>query len=228
MASIIDSFRDVFTDKNSFVKILVLTIPVYFSYVYYVKRSPDFIWLAGVTIFLLFGFLAKVSSRVLNDQDSVLPSLNPFPLLWAALKGIIAIGPITLISCFLANYVCSLINIIPWLDITLKTCFWLTAIAVSLTSFLMFITRESIIDSYRIKLLFDKAGDIIVVLIVYIVQLVVINAPTAGILGYTIFILFGMGDFLIFFIAFAITFNIGALGHYLAQSHYDVLEKELD
>jgi len=228
MASIIDAFRETFTDRFAFLKMLVLSIPTYFSYILYVKKSPDFIWLAILTVLLLLGFLIKVANRVLNDKDSVLPSLNPFPLLWSAIKGLIAIGPISWISCFLANYFCSLINIIPWLDIILKTILWIVAISITLTSFLMFVTKESVIDAYRLKLLFNKAGDLIVVVIVLLIQLLFMNAFTVGIVGYIIYVLFGWCDFLIFFIAYAVVFNIGALGHYMAQSHYDILEKELN
>lgn len=229
MASIVDSFRETFSDNFSFLKFFVLSIPLYFSYELYVNAKNDysgFFWLFGLTLFFLFGFLIKVTNRVLNESDSVLPSLNPLKLAFSAFKGIIAIGPLTWISCALANYVCSFINIIPWLDITLKTLIWLVAAAISVTAFLMFAAKEKIIDAYHLKVLSDKAGDMIVVLLFFVLQLLVINIPTTVFIGYTLLVLFGFGPVFNAFIAIAIVFNVAVTGHYLAQVHYELFSYE--
>ncbi|MEI8128125.1 MAG: hypothetical protein WCG95_00780 [bacterium] len=229
MASIIDSFRETFSDNLSFLKISILSIPVYYSYQAYVNAKNDysgFFWLASLTLFFLFGVLINVTNRVLNEQDSVFPSLNPFKLAFTSLKGIIAIGPLTWISCALANYICSSINIISWLDTTLKVIIWFVVAAIITTAFLMFATKEKITNAYNIKLLFDKAGDMIVVLVFFIFQLLVINLPTTVFIGYTLLVLFGFGPVLNAFIAIAFVFNIAVTGHYLAQVHYEIFSYE--
>lgn len=229
MASIIDSFRGTFGDNLSFLKIFILSVPLYYSYQVYLNIKNDytgFFGLAFITLFLLFGFLIKVTNNVLNEKDFVLPSFNPLPLIFSALKGIIAVGPATWISCALANYVCSFINIIPWLDITLKSVIWLVAIAVITTSFLMFATKEKIMDAYNLKILSDKAGDLIIVLVFFIFQLFVINLPTTVFIGYVLLVLFGFGHIFDGFVAIALVFNIAVTGHYMAQVHYEVFSYE--
>lgn len=225
MASIVDSFREVFTDRLAFFKIAILAIPVYFSYQLYVESKQDFtgfFWLAGITLFLLFGVLIGVTNNVVNERDRILPSLNPFKLAIASLKGIIAIGVLAVISCLLANYICSFINVIPWLDITLKSLIWLIAASLIITSFLMFSTHQRILDAYNFKMLSQKSGDLIVTIIFFIIQLAIINLLTSAFLGYIIFILFNSSIFN-FFLAFVLVFNIAVTGHYLGQVHYELL-----
>jgi hypothetical protein len=226
MASIVDSFREVFTDRLSFLKLVVLAVPVYYSYQVYMESDKDFtgfFWLAGITLFLLFGFLIEVTNNLVNERNTILPSLNPFTISLSSIKGILAIGPSALISCFLANYVCSFINIIPWLDITFKSIIWLVVASIIVTSFLMFSTRKRVLDAYNLKVLSQKSGDLIITIIFFLIQLTVINLPTSAFLGYTLFILFGDGPIFNFFLALVLVFNIAVTGHYLAQVHYEVL-----
>lgn len=229
MASIVDSFRDVFTDRFSFLKIAVLAVPVYYSYQVYLQSKQDFtgfFWLAGITLFFLFGVLIEVTNNVVNERDGILPSLNPFKLALTAFKGILAIGLIVLISCLLANYVCSFINVIPWLNITLKSLIWLIAASIIVTSFLMFSTKERIFDAYNFKILSQKSGDLLITIVFFIIQLVIINLPTSVFLGYILLILFGYGPVFNFFLALVLVFNIAATGHYMGQVHYELLTYE--
>lgn len=224
MASIIDSFREVFSDKFSFLKILVFAAPTYYAYTLYVSAKGHYGGFWNVTIIILFfllGFLVKVIGNVINERDSVLPSLNPFKLAVTSAKCIAAIAIPTIIPVFITNYICSLINIIPWLDYVIKSILWLIVASIILTSLLMFSTKERIQDVFKPKIIFDKAGDLILVIIVYLIQLIVINIPTTAFLGYTILVLFGFCPLFYIFLAYSLIFNISATGHYLAQIHYE-------
>ncbi|MFA7658292.1 MAG: hypothetical protein WCY19_02545 [Candidatus Gastranaerophilaceae bacterium] len=226
MASMIDSFGETFSDRLSFLKIFVFSIPVYYSYYLYSTTKDDFtgfFWMAGLTLFLLFGVLIKTSGNVANERDAILPSLNPFPLAAAAAKGIVAIGPYVIITSLLANYLCSLISIIPWLDITLKSLIWIIAASIMVTSFLMFVTNEKILEAYNLKVLAQSAGDLIVMIVVFVIKLAIINIPVVGFIGYVLLVLFGFGPVFDYFWAFVLAFNIAAIGHYLGQVHYEIL-----
>lgn len=226
MASIIDSFRETFSDNYAFPKLLVFAVPLYFSYDLYMKSNNNytaFTWLFSITLFFLFGFLVKVTSGVLNERNSVLPPLNPFQLALASTKGLIAIAPSAAVAILAADYFSSLINILAWVDITLKSVIWLLVVSIILTSFLMFVRREKITDAYNMKTLSDKAADLMVSLIFFILQLVIANVFTTAFIGYVILILFGVGPVLYFYVSLAVAFNIGVMGHYLAQLQYEIL-----
>lgn len=227
MASIIDSFRETFSDRWSFLKIAVFALPTYYVYQQYVQSKGNFASVAEVVwiiVFFLSGFLIDTTHNVISEQDTILASLNPFRLAFITLKGLLAIGPFALVSYLLANYVCSIINIIPWLDATLKTVIWFTACAITLTAFLMFSARERILDVFNFKVFSEKAGDLIVIILFFLLQIAIINLPTVGFLGYTIFVLFGQGFLFQLFISFALIFNIAVAGHYFGQVHYEHIQ----
>lgn len=224
MASIIDSFREVFTDRLSFLKLIVLAIPVYYSYQMYLQSRQDFTgfyWLAGITLFFLFGVLIEVTYNQINENNAVLPSLNPLILAFSAIKGILAMLPSVLISCLLANYICSLVPTIPWVDNILKTIIWLIAAAVIVTSFLMFCTNKKIPDVYNFKFLVQKAGDLIFIIIFFVIRFVILNIFTSVFVGYILLVLFGIGPIFDFFVSFALVSNIAITGHYIGQVHYE-------
>lgn len=228
MASIVDSFREVLSDRLAILKLIILAIPAVYVYSLYLGASVNhdysgFYQMLYITLFIYFGVLARVTNNVVNERDFVLPSFNPLPVLFDGIKGLLAILPSALISCLLANYVCSFINIVMWVDITLKSLIWLVVASIIITSFLMYSSSGKILDAFNVKVLFEKAGDIIVMLIFFIIQLVVINIPTTAFIGYTLLILFGFGPLFNFYVALAIVFNICVMGHYFGQMHYETI-----
>lgn len=231
MASIIDSFRETFMDNMSFFKLLTFAVPLYFAHDLYLKNPQQptgAFWIAGITIFFLFGFLIKITGKVLNEGDSVLPFINPLKLAVVAIKGIVAIGPVTWIAVSIAGYVISKVNIIDWFNITFQVVVWLIVIGLALTSFLMFIKNGKIADSYNCKVLFNKSADLSVAIIFFIIQIIIVNLPTTVFIGYILLVLFGFGPLFYFFAAYAIVFNVAATGHYMAQLQYEVLGLDKD
>lgn len=225
MASIIDSFREVAGDDRGFIKIFVMSLPMAYSYYLYSANSGLFTIVSAITIFFLLGFLAEVTGNVVNERDLVMPRLNPFKIARSAFKAILAIGPLTFIISIIVNAVCSIINILPTIDIVLKSCLWLVAVSIIITSFLMFVEKERIFDAYKLKVVFKKAGDLIVTILVFVLQLLVINVPTSLFLGYTLMVLFGLTSVVFaMFVCYAVVFNIAVTGHYLGQVHYEVLD----
>ena len=225
MASIIDSFKEVAGDKVSFFKLIVFVVPVYFTYrIYFEGKDWElFLLLFWSTLFFLFGFLVKVSNNVIMEKDKVLPYPNPFVLALASIKGILAIGPLTFIGCLAAVWACSFINIIAWLDITLKVIIWMIVAALIINSFLMFAAKEKIIDAFNLKLFFENAGDLFVTILIFIIQISLANLFTVGLFGYVIFLVFGQSPVLEWFLSYVFVFNIGVFGHYMGQLHYETL-----
>lgn len=229
MTSILDSFRDTFGDRFSFFKIATFATPIYFAYTESLKSSPDasfIFWLLVITIFFLFGFLVETTSNVINERNSVMPSLNPFKLVFSSIKGVIAVGPVMAFSVFVANYFIPMINIVEWLDITMKTIIWIIVVAVTLAAFLMFVKNEKVLDAYNLKILSDKSGDMMVGIVFYVLQLAVMNIPTTLLLGYILNFLFGLGPVVYGFLAYALVFNLIATAHYMAQLQYEVFGVE--
>lgn len=226
MASIIDSYREVFTDRLSFLKLLVFAVPAYFSYQIYMTSKGDFtffFWVAGVTLFFLFGFLTKTTNNVIKGGQSILPSVNPVSLALTAVKAVIAVAPASLLFGALANYACSFIKITLETDIVIKTIIWFFSASGILTSYLMYVKDEKILDAFNFKFLFEKLGDVIVSLFIFVLVLALTNILLFGILGYVLNILFGYGFIFDCFVTYAVIFDCAVVGHYMAQMQYDNL-----
>lgn len=226
MASIIDSFKEVFSDRFSFLKLVVFTVPAYYAYQSFIQSKQDFtnfFWILGITLFFLVGFLIKATGNVINDGDSILPSLNPLKIAFTAVKSIVALGPVCYILYLVVNYIFTLMPVIPWVDITIKYLVVLLAVAIVSISLIMFAKRENILDAYNLKIIFKKAGDLILVIYFFMIQLFIINLIFIGFIGYTLFLLFGPGLILDFFILYSVVFNLAVTAHYLGQVDFEVI-----
>lgn len=226
MASVIDSFKEVFSDRFSFFKLVVFTLPVYYSYQAFLQSKQDFTLffsILGPTLFFLFGFLIETTGDLINERTYILPPLNPFKIAFTALKGIIALGPVCYILYLVVNYIFTLIPVIPWVDITIKYLVVLFAVAIGSISFVMFAARENILDTFNLKIIFQKAGDLIVAIYFFMMQLIAINLLIGGFIGYALSILFGPGFILDFFIMYLIVFNLAVVAHYLGQINFEVI-----
>lgn len=226
MASIVESFKELSADRFVWFKIVVLSIPVYYSYQVYLQSKHDFTyfyWVVGITLFFLFGIIIKIANNVINTNNCILPSLNPLKLAFSAVKGLLAVGPTVIAFYLLANYLCSMIHIIPWLDITLKSLIWMVVSSFVLTSFLMFSARENILDAFHLKAFFEKAADLIVIILFFLLKLAFINLLINGFIAYVIFILFGFGPFFDYFVVIVVVLNICIIGHYMGQVHFENL-----
>lgn len=227
MASILDSFKELSSEKLSFIKILALVIPAYYSYYLFTQSKDDFsgFWVfAIITLFFVFGFVIQIAGNVINDKRILLPSMNPLTLAISSAKGIVGVGPIIVIFYFLANFICSFVNFIPWVDITLKTLIWLMAASMMITSFLMFSNSEKIVDAYKIKIIFNRSSGLILKILIFIVQLFLLNIVSMVFIGYVIYVLLGFSPIFDFFVTFAAVFNLAVFGHYWGQVHQEVLE----
>lgn len=220
MISILDSFKEVISERFSLLKILVFVIPIYYSLTMLGTGTNGFSLFHTIfytTAFFLIGFVVKTTNNVANERIVVVPQINPLHLAFSALKGIVAVGPVLISMILLASYVSSLINIMPAVDNILRIGLWIVALSIILTSYLLFCERESIIDSYRIGYLFSKAGDATVALITFVIQSIIFNIIVSGIIGYILFLLFGPANIFNFFTVLAIVFNLTISGHYFGK-----------
>lgn len=231
MASVTDSFREIFSEQLSFVKLVALTVPVYFCYQIYMTTKNDytgFSFIAIITTFFFFGYLTEITNNIINERSKILPPFNPIFVGFSGLKGLIALFPVTLISSLIANYACSFINTeIDWLTITFKTFIWLLAISFIGSSFLLFAAKERIFEAFRLNTVFRKAADFLLMIIFFLVQLLFANILTFGFVGYTLYILFGFGVLFDIFVTFAVVFNLTVLAHYLGQAYYEIIGYEV-
>ncbi len=226
MISIIDSVKEVLTERFSILKLLCIILPSYYCFILYNQSKIEvaiFNIIAYITLFFTIGILIQISGNVINEKLVTIPPINPVKLALSSIKGIVGLGPIIFISIIAANYVCSFINAAPQVENIIKIIVWLIALSLILTSYLSFCEKERIIDAYKIFSILKKSGDIFILLVLYIIQLILVNVVTSGVIGYIIVLLFGTEQFFIFFLVFAFVINLAIAAHYFANAYTNSL-----
>lgn len=224
MISIIDSFKDILTERFSALKLLVFAIPLYYSlYAFGQKNLNNFYVVFVCLVFLYLGFLIKTIKNIENQQNVILPAINPIKLFISAVKAVIALAPSSIIVGVLGYHICLLINIHQVPDIILKTIIWIVLISVVITSLMLYCEKERIADAFRFGTIFSKLGDVIILVIGLVVSVAFLNIILCGLICYVLWILFGFGEIFTFFIAFAIVFNLTLAGHYLGKTYSEGL-----
>ncbi len=74
--------------------------------------------------------------------------LTYFFIIFSSLKGLLALAPVVFISSSIANYACSfVVGLVDWAAIVVKTVVWLIASSIILTSYLVYCSKEKILDA---------------------------------------------------------------------------------
>ncbi|CCY63641.1 unknown [Clostridium sp. CAG:967] len=231
MASIKDAFEESYQDNLAFLKFIIFAIPVYYCvHLYTTAVKGDltgFWWMASITFLLLFGFLIKCTTNVRNGKDHVLPSFNIFNLFWAGIKGTIALGPSIAVNCWLATLVNGLIaNYIPEPN-TLKVfqcIIWGIFGSIILTGYLCYAKTFKIASAYDFKTISESCMDILVAVLFMIPQILLANAIILIPVTYIIWVFLGLPHpVATFFWSMVLIFNLGMIGHYLAQVDYEAI-----
>lgn len=224
MISIIDSFKDILTERFSVLKLLVFTVPLYYSINAFGQQNlNNFYVVFFCTVFFYLGFLIKSMNNIENQQNIVLPAINPIKLFISAVKAIIALAPAVIITGLLGYHVCLLIHLPQVPDIILKSIIWIILDSIAIASTMLYCEKERIADAFRFGTIFSKLGDVIATVIGLLASLVLLNAILSGVIGYVLSLLFGFGLIFDFFITFVIIFNLALAARYLGKTYSEGL-----
>lgn len=226
MASIKDAFEESMQDNHAFLKYIIFSIPVFYCVYLYSENNMNGFWaMASITFLLLFGVFIKCTSNVRNGKDAVLPSFNIFAILWAGLKGLIALGPSIAINSFLASFICGYLpNIFtePNTLMVFKGIVWCLFGSFMLTGYLCYAKNFKIADAYNFKSISEFCIDILVAVLFMIPQVLIANAILIIPISYIIWVFFGLPHpIAVFYWCMVLVFNLAMCGHYLAQMDYE-------
>src|SRR5574344_1711702 len=217
MASVLDSFKEILDDKSTIVINLLLTIPIFYTYVLFKSQNSDFTLFFYITSFLLILIIAETANFYITQDKNVFHILNPLKLILMAFQLLLGVIPVGIITVFLTISIINFINIEYYTDIVLKTGVWIVSIAIILTSFLSFIKDRKILNAYNVVKIFKRGGDTIGATFKLVLCLLIFNAVTFGVFGYILYIFFKFDLITVVFICYAVAFNVSVIGHHLAQ-----------
>lgn len=232
MASIKDAFEESFQDNHSFFKFFVLALPVYYCTNAYLNKEnlvPLF-WVFTLTFLLLFGFVIKCTTNVRNGANNVLPGLNIFDLIWTGTKGTVALGPVIVINCILAHYLCKFTANFIVDEGTLnvfKFVIWSIFGAIIMTGYLGYAKTFKIKDAYNFKAISQSSTDVLIAVLFMIPQVLLAAGLVLVPASYILWLFFGMSHSIaIFYYCIVFVFTLAVSAHYLAQIDFEVIPRD--
>lgn len=228
MASIKDAFEESIQDNNAILKYIIFAIPVFYCVYLYSEGNLGGFWaMFSITFLLLFGIFIKCTTNVRNGKDAVLPSFNIFSIIWAGIKGTIALGPSIAINCWLACLVNGLLTNIFTEPNTLhvfQAIVWGLFGSIILTGYLCYAKSFKIADAYNFKTISESCIDILISVLFMIPLVLIANAILLVPVSYVIWVFFGLPHpIAVFYWCMVLVFNLAMCGHYLAQLDYEAI-----
>lgn len=230
MASIKDALEESFQDNHAIIKFVVYTIPLFYCINTYINgnlKNSDMA-IIYATYILLFGFMLKCTQNVRNGKNRVLPSLNILSVIWTGIKGLVALGPLMLLSGFAAEYLIEICTKYITDDVLLKIFLWaIGGICASFvfTGCILYAKRFKIADAYNLKLIGKYCIDILIQVFFMDIKLIIIDIIILLPAAYFIWLFFDVAHPVAIFLWSMLTVvNLAMVGHYFAQIDYETIE----
>lgn len=223
MASMIDAWRDAFSENLSYLKFVIFAIPVYFVvHFYQIGNMAMFNTFAPLLVILIFGLFTQAIYNVKTNKREVL-TLNPIEFIIGLLKTLVVLIPNGVIYGLIGYYITKYnfpVAGIPHFNTIFHVIVWLICGSIVLTSYLAFAKFQSIKQGFNYKIIFESCADVLLHILFMIPQIIIVNLLLVGPVAY-LFFFFKVPLNHWSFAAYcccAFVVNISILGNYFAQA----------
>ncbi len=223
MASMIDAFRDAFSEKFAYLKFVIFAIPVYFvAHFFMIGQMNLFNTFAPILGIIIFGLFTQAIYNVRTNKQEVL-TLNPIAFLIGLLKTLIVLIPNGLIFGTIGYYITRYnfpIKDVPHFNSIFHCIIWLVCGSIILTSYLAFAKFQSIKQGFNYKVISESCSDVLLHLLFVIPQWAIVNLLLVGPVAYLFFFFKVPFDHWTFVAYCSCIFvvNVSILGNYFAQA----------
>ena len=199
MASIKDAIEESTNEPHALTQYIIFTLPLFGALWLFKKEMMNSIWfylLAGISAIILLGTMVKCANNVMNFREKIMPSMNPFTLLFDSIRTIIALLPAAALNGGIA-YV-----------------------------FMLYAKKFSFVDAFDFKAISDSCIDVLIQVIWLAIQLAFIDAIVAGSVTYLCWLFIGIDNVVTYFVwCMTAVFNVALIGNYLGQLNYEALHQ---
>ncbi len=223
MASMIDAFRDAFSERFAYAKIVLFAIPVYFvAHFFMIGQMALFNTFAPILLILIFGLFTQAIYNVKANKQEVL-TLNPISFIVGLVKTLVVLLPVGSIFGMIGYYLTKYnfpVEGVPHFNTIYHIIVWLICGSIILTSYLAFAKFQSIKQGFNFKVIFESCTDVLVHLLFVIPQWAIVNALLVGPVAYLFFFFkvpFDHWTFVAYCSCVGVI-NISILGNYFAQA----------
>lgn len=229
MASIVDAFSEALSENLSLVKIVIYSIPVYFSTKsFLIGEMGAFYFYAAISAVLFLGLLTQGIHNVRMNRKEIL-TLNPLNLGKSILLTSAVMIPQILIWYFIGHLIVTMIQIpveLPHMPLIFQIIVWSIIFSILMTAYLSFAKYLNIAQGFNYKVILESCVDVFISLLFFVPQLAMANVILVGPVAYLFFFFnlpFTHWGF-IFYCSCAFVVNISILANYLAQSAYEFIK----
>ena len=232
MASIKDAIEESTNEPHALTQYIIFTIPLFGALWLFKKEMMNSIWfylLAGISAIILLGTMVKCENNVMNFREKIMPSMNPFTLLFDSIRTIIALLPAAALNGGIAYYLIT--KIYPMISVTwiAQAATYITyavAGSIILTVFMLYAKKFSFVDAFDFKAISDSCIDVLIQVIWLAIQLAFIDAIVAGSVTYLCWLFIGIDNVVTYFVwCMTAVFNVALIGNYLGQLNYEALHQ---
>ena len=222
MASMIDAYRDAFSEDFAYLKFVLFAIPVYFVFHFYsIGQIAMFNTFAPILGILIFGLFTQAIYNVKANRKEVL-TINPIEFIFGLIKTLVVMVPNLLIFGTIGYYVTRYnfpVQGVPHFNDIFHIIVWLICGSIILTSYLAFAKFQSIKQGFNYKVIFESCADVFLQLLFMIPQLAIVNLLLVGPVAYLYFFFKVPFEHWTFaaYCSCVFVINISVLGNYFAQ-----------
>lgn len=234
MASVVEAFNEALSEDLSLVKIVLYSIPVYFTAKNYIAGNMVVVDFWGfIASVLILGLLTQGINSVRLNKSEIL-TLNPIKLFKCIILACVVLIPQILIFGYIGYLITSHVNIpidLPHVPLIFNIIVWSIIFSIVFTAYLSFAKYLSIIQGFNLKLIFESCVDVFISLLFFIPQLLIANLVLVGPVAY-LFLFFGAAPSpsapspltnwaFVAYSSMAFIVNISILANYFSQVAYE-------
>lgn len=227
MASVLDSIKTTIGDSHPFFKVAVLSFLVFAVMQMYTSTAAAQVVktsVIAVTFLILLGFAVLTVHNSINENTVLMPSLNPFALIWAGVNGFLALFPYILLIYFGINWVNGFLIFEPWVNILILIASSALLIAFFAVALVLYAKKLNLLAGYNVVNIVKYVGDFIVYSFVLAFGLflfvVLVFVPT----GFVVKLMFDFGLVFDYFVIFSIILLINVMLQYYSQLFFEFVD----
>lgn len=225
MASLKEAYDSTIGESFTGLKLIIWAIPLYICRMMYLEHNTALLTIFGsIFVLLLIGFITESAFNVIDKKPELVPGINLLSMAFTGLKTLMAMAIPLTVAYILGSVIDPFIKIAdPTWKMTAQIFMWFFLAALPVSTYIVFIRRLSIFESFNIKKIMVAYGDAFMTFSYLIVKLYIFAIVIIGFITYMFWLFVGLDNWLINFIwCIAVMYNLVIAANYLAQLSEEV------
>lgn len=228
MASIIDSIKNVSGDSHPYFKITVLSVLLFITLQFNQQKMLEptvLLCFNFAMVFFFLGYFAQTIYNTLNEKPVILPDfLNPIKTIWIGFLGSLAVLPTAFLVYWAMTSLYKMLAFNLYVNIIIMLIVFFALFTFTAIQLLFFARNYKLTQAYNLPLFLTTAGDIIAYSSLLSVFVILFSTVILWPIGYAVFMMFGKGFVLDYYMVSATLYVILVVLQYYAQLYFEFVD----